>query len=148
VPIDLFEERAPASRRSTSLSGSAFELMRAARQVRCNAVGGYKVKEVSMADRVTPTNWDAEDAYWKTNYKNRPYASTADREYEFYQPGYRYGVDSAARYEGRVWEDARNELERDWDRYEHRGQSTWEQVKDAVRDAWDRVTGKTSVGSR
>jgi hypothetical protein len=33
-------------------------------------------------------------------------------------------------------------------RYDHRAQSTWEQMKNAVRDAWDRVTGKTPVGSR
>jgi uncharacterized protein YjbJ (UPF0337 family) len=33
------------------------------------------------------------------------------------------------------------DLERDWDRYEARGQSTWQQIKGAVKDAWDRVVG-------
>ena len=32
-----------------------------------------------------------------------------------------------------------------WERYEHRGQSTWESIKDAVRDAWHRVTGQKDV---
>ncbi len=40
------------------------------------------------------------------------------------------------------------DLQRDWDRFEHRGQSTWEHMKAAVRDAWDRVTGHRSVGAR
>ncbi len=30
-----------------------------------------------------------------------------------------------------------------WDRYQHRGEngSTWDEIKAAVRDAWDRVVG-------
>jgi len=101
-----------------------------------------------MADHNTQLNWDSEDAYWKTNYRNRPYASSAGQEYDFYRPGYRYGVESASRYQGRNWDEVESDLRSDWDRYEHRGQSTWEQMKSAVRDAWDRVTGKTTVSSR
>jgi hypothetical protein len=101
-----------------------------------------------MADRVIPTDWTEEDTYWRTNYRNRPYASAANREYEYYQPGYRYGVESASRYQGRRWEEVENDLQRGWDRYEHRAQTTWEQMKSAVRDAWDRVTSKSTVGSR
>jgi hypothetical protein len=97
---------------------------------------------------MTSVNWDAEDAYWKTNYRNRPYASLESREYDFYRPGYRYGVEAANRYQGRQWNEVESDLRRDWDRYEHRGESTWEHMKDAVRDAWDRVTGKTPVSSR
>ena len=37
--------------------------------------------------------------------------------------------------------EVETDLQRDSNRYEHRGQSTWEQIKSAVRDAWDRVTG-------
>jgi hypothetical protein len=30
-----------------------------------------------------------------------------------------------------------------WDRYEYRGtaRTTWEQIKDAVRDGWDHIVG-------
>jgi hypothetical protein len=84
------------------------------------------------------TGWNDEDAYWRSNYRNRPYASG---DYDTYQPAYRYGYESAQRYQDRSWSDVETDLSQDWDRYEHRGQSTWEQVKDAVRDAWDRVTG-------
>jgi hypothetical protein len=67
---------------------------------------------------------------------------SADRGYEYYQPGYRYGVESATRYRGRNWNDIEGDLRSGWDRFEHRGQSTWENMKDAVRDAWNRVTGR------
>jgi hypothetical protein len=92
--------------------------------------------------------WDEEDTYWRTNYHGRPYASSAGRDYDFYRPAYRYGFDAANRYQGRSWEEVQSDLSRGWNTYEHRGTSTWEQVKDAVRDAWDRVTGKHPVGAR
>jgi hypothetical protein len=52
------------------------------------------------------------------------------------------GFDAATRYRGRKWGDVEKDLERDWDKYPNRGSSTWQQMKDAVRDAWDRVTGR------
>ena len=99
-----------------------------------------------MADMNDRTGWTEEDAYWRTNYSTRPYASTGD--YSTYQPGYRYGYEAAHRYHNRNWNDVESELSTDWNRYEHRGTSTWEQVKDAVRDAWDRVTGHRSMHTR
>ena len=86
--------------------------------------------------------WDDEDQYWRTNYRNRPYASTRGGDYDFYQPGYRYGFDAAQRYRDRDWKDVESDLSSGWNSYEYRGESTWEQMKDAVRDAWDRVTGR------
>jgi hypothetical protein len=83
-------------------------------------------------------DWGAEETYWRENWRNRPYVS-ADRGYEYYQPGYRYGVESAQRYRGRDWNEVEGDLQTGWNRYEHRGQSAWEHVKHAVRDAWDRV---------
>lgn len=84
-------------------------------------------------------SWGAEETYWRDNWTSRPYVS-ADRSFDYYRPGYRYGFESANRLRGRQWADVENELEGGWTRYEHRGQSTWENVKDAVRDAWNRVT--------
>lgn len=83
-------------------------------------------------------DWSTESAWWRGNWRSRPYV-TADRGYEYYEPGYRYGYESAHRMRGRRWEDAESELRSGWDRFEHRGESTWEHIKDAVRDAWDRV---------
>ena len=89
----------------------------------------------------TSIDWKTEEQYWRGNWNTRPYVS-ADRGYEYYQPGYRYGVESATRYRGRNWNDVEADLRSGWDRFEHRGQSTWENMKDAVRDAWNRVTGR------
>ena len=98
-----------------------------------------------MADRNDASGWDEEDAYWTANYRNRPYASSNSQDYGYYRPGYRYGYEAAGRYKGRKWEDVESDLSRSWNGYEHRGTSTWEQMKGAVRDAWDRVTGKHTV---
>jgi hypothetical protein len=94
-----------------------------------------------MADTHDQMAWDDEDRYWRANYRTRPYASSAGHDYDLYQPGYRYGYDAANRYQNRNWNDVESDLERDWDTYQYRGTSTWQQVKAAVRDAWDRVTG-------
>ena len=96
-----------------------------------------------MADT---NGWDEEDAYWNENYHSRPYASSKD--YKFYQPAYRYGYEAAGRLKGREWNEVESDLSHSWNSYEHRDSSTWEQIKDAVRDAWDRVTGKHTVGAR
>jgi hypothetical protein len=85
-------------------------------------------------------SWTTEDEYWRTHFASRPYAQ-ADRSYEFYRPGYRYGVDAANRFRGRRWEEAESDIRSGWDRFEHRAQATWDNVKDAVHDAWDRITG-------
>jgi hypothetical protein len=87
-------------------------------------------------------DWTTERSWWQENFRSRPYA-TADRGFDFYEPAYRYGHESANRYRGRSWSDAENDLRRDWDKYEYRGagRSTWEEIKDSVRDAWNRVTG-------
>jgi hypothetical protein len=93
-----------------------------------------------MADTNDQMGWNDEDSYWRANYNTRPYASSSGRGYDSYQPGYRYGYDAANRYQNRSWNDVESDLERDWNTYQYRGNSTWEQMKDAVRDAWDRMT--------
>ena len=86
--------------------------------------------------------WTDEDRYWRDNFGTRPYGQGLT--YDTLSGGYRYGYEASSRYAGRSWSDVESDLERGWDTYEHRGQSTWQQVKDAVRDAWERVTGQQS----
>lgn len=88
-------------------------------------------------------DWNTERDYWRTNFPTRPYAR-GDRAFEAYEPAYLYGYESATLYEGRQWNDVEGELRSGWDGYEHRGsnKSTWDEIKDAVRDAWDRVAGR------
>lgn len=101
-----------------------------------------------MADQNDRLQWEDDNEYWKTNYRSRPYASTANRQYDYYQPGYRYGYEAANRYQDRNWDDVEDELSRGWNGYQYRGTSTWQQMKDAVRDAWDRVMGRRPVNTR
>jgi hypothetical protein len=104
-------------------------------------------KETTMADTPYQRSWDDEDDYWRANYRTRPYASVAEYEYDYFRPAYQYGYDGASRNQGRSWSDVEPELARGWDGYEHRGDSTWEQMKDAVRDAWDRLTGSRTTAA-
>ncbi len=89
--------------------------------------------------------WNDEDTYWRDNYGTRPYGQGIP--YDSLSGGYRYGTEAADRHRGRGWAEVESDLERDWEGYEHRGESTWTQVKDAVRDAWDRMTGSHSDAS-
>lgn len=90
--------------------------------------------------------WETEDNFWHENFSSRPYAIGPDY-YERFRPAYRYGFESARHHAGRTWEDAEADLRTGWDKYEHRGEhkSAWEEIKDAVRDAWDRVTGHATT---
>lgn len=94
-----------------------------------------------MSDMSNRT-WTEEDEYWRTNFGQRPYASNS--AYDRWRPAYRFGYESASRYSNRSWDEVERDLERDWSTSEYGGdeRSTWQQMKDAVRDAWNRATGK------
>jgi hypothetical protein len=87
------------------------------------------------------SDWNRDRGWWMANYANRPYVS-ADRRFEDYEPAYQFGYESARKYRGRNWSDIEPHLSTDWQTYEHRGRHTWEHMKDAAHDAWDKVTGK------
>jgi hypothetical protein len=93
--------------------------------------------------------WETEDNYWFENFSSRPYALGPDF-YDRFRPGFRYGFESAHHNMGRSWEEAEADLRRGWDAYEHRGTdpSPWEEIKEAVRDAWERVTGNRESEAR
>jgi hypothetical protein len=88
-------------------------------------------------------DWTTEENYWRSNYHSRPYVGP-NKDFDYWSPAYRYGYDSAHRFQGHRWDEVENDLRTNWDKYEHRGsiRAAWEQVKDAVRDGWDRVTGR------
>ncbi|MGE5835108.1 MAG: hypothetical protein ACM4AI_11555 [Acidobacteriota bacterium] len=93
-----------------------------------------------MAHGHTPT-WEMEDEYWRGAFRSRPYCAS-DTSYDDWRPAYRYGYESAVRHEGRAWDDRlEDELRTGWDRYPERTSRdwSWQHVKDAVRDAWNRL---------
>ena len=84
-------------------------------------------------------DWGGQDEYWRDNYGGRPYTQ-ADRSYEYYQPAYKYGHESAFAYGGRSWDqEVENDLARGWDQAKGDSDCTWQEVKDAVRDAYERT---------
>ena len=101
-----------------------------------------------MAERNDRFNWDDDDNYWRSNYRTRPYASSSSFDYDYYRPGYQFGYEAANRYQQHEWKDVESDLSKSWNTWEHKGNSTWEQMKDAVRDAWDRVTGRRHAHAR
>lgn len=89
----------------------------------------------SAAERLNPTD---EDAYWRDNFRKRPYADET-LSYDHYRPAYRYGWESRTRLVGRRWDEVERDLERGW--RENRGESRlgWGDAKLAARDAWQRI---------
>jgi hypothetical protein len=97
--------------------------------------GGLAGKGV--AESIDPT---AEDAYWRENYKERPYyESTAS--YDDYRPAYEHGWESRSKYVDKSFDEVEPHLQRVWESSRApSSKMTWEKAKPATRDAWDRLT--------
>ena len=98
-------------------------------------VGGLLGK--GIAEGIDPT---VEVEYWREAYIARPYYDSAFG-FGDYEPAYRYGWEARHRLKGRQWSEVEADLERDWPEAGAKSPLKWERAKDAVRDAWDRVTG-------
>lgn len=91
----------------------------------------------AAGEGVNPT---IEAAYWRDNYHTRPYYKSG-KPYSEYEPAYRYGWESAGRsdFKNRSFGDVEKNLEGDWKKAKGATGKEWYEVKDATRDAWDRV---------
>jgi uncharacterized protein (TIGR02271 family) len=83
--------------------------------------------------------FDTYDADFRGHYTTS--LASRGHPYERWSPGYRYGYELAGdrRYAGRDWTAIEPEARRDW---EARHQGTWEEFKDTIRYAWDKVRGR------
>ena len=88
----------------------------------------------SIAEAVNPT--DYED-HFKSTYRERPYFKSG-REWNDYQPAYKYGYDTYGQYRGQRFEDVEPELERNW-RARSDARLEWNEAKGAVRDGWHHI---------
>lgn len=93
----------------------------------------------AMIGRKTAVDPVAEDNYWRDNFASRPYAASGGT-YDEYQPAYRYGSDSYAKYPNRSFDEVEPELNRDWAAARGASSLEWEKAKHASRDAWQRVS--------
>ena len=82
-------------------------------------------------------------ATYETDFRHHYTTAAGGRgqAYEHWAPAYRYGYTRAGdpRYTGRDWPAIEADARRDWEQ-QHRG--TWEEMKDAIRYAWDKVRGR------
>jgi len=102
--------------------------------------GGYAGK--GAAEAVNPTE---EDAYWKGEYNKRPYYKSGS-SYDQYSPAYKYGYESAAKpgHSGRPFNEVESDLEKGWTSARGNAKGEWRDMKDATRDAYDRVRTRMS----
>jgi uncharacterized protein (TIGR02271 family) len=79
------------------------------------------------------------DADFRSHYQTT--LASRGHGYERWAPAYRYGYDLAGdkRYGDGDWKDVEPEARRRW---EERGQGTWDEFKDTIKYAWDKVRGR------
>lgn len=91
----------------------------------------------AAGEAIDPTR---ETDYWRQNFRNRPYYQR-DKTFDDYEPAYRYGWESATRpeYSGRRFDEVESDLERGWSKSKGTAKNAWYEVREATRDAWNRV---------
>jgi hypothetical protein len=79
------------------------------------------------------------DADFRSHYNST--LASRGHAYDHWTPAYRYGYDLASdkRYADSDWAALEPEARRQW---EERHQGTWEDFKDTIRYAWDKVRGR------
>jgi hypothetical protein len=93
----------------------------------------------AIAEEVDPT---VELEYWEAHYKTRPYVRP-ESPFDDYEPAYRTGYEGWFRYHGDRYEDVEHKLRKDYESKSNL-RLKWENAKDAVRDAWDRLADAVS----
>ncbi len=110
------------------------------------------VVERRPADRLTDTSnafketsaahdFDTLSNDFRTHY-NTHYGTSGRYTYDQYMPAYRYGYELASNHNYKDWNSIENDVRTRW---EERNKGTWEDFKDAIRYAWDKVRGKDTA---
>jgi hypothetical protein len=97
---------------------------------------GSETTGVAGASRAAFESFDSD---FRSDFKGR--RIDGGYTYDQYAPVYRYGYMLAndQRYAGQGWSAIEPEARTRW---EERNPGTWDQFKDSVREAWDRVRGR------
>jgi hypothetical protein len=86
-------------------------------------------------DEIDPT---LEDAYWRENFRGRPYVSEGET-YDPYDAAYRTAYENYDQYRGRTFDDVESDLRQDYEQRGGQSAMAWEKAKEATRDAWRRI---------
>lgn len=81
---------------------------------------------------------EIEEAHWKEAYAQRPYVR-AGESFEDFGPAYGYGVTAFISHPGRTFDDAEEELSRDWASARGASALDWDRARPATKDAWYRA---------
>ncbi len=92
-----------------------------------------------MVEPAPAANLASETDYWHVNYMTRPYYKEG-RSFGDYEAAYRFGWESAATKSDQTFEEAeRAGLAGGWAAARGESPLSWDDVRDAVRDAWSRA---------
>lgn len=86
----------------------------------------------AIAEAVNPTEYTSN---FENTYRSAPYYS-AGREWNDYQPAYKFGYDTYGQYRGQRFEDVEDQLERNWDATRANSRLAWSEARGAVKDGW------------
>lgn len=89
----------------------------------------------SIAEAVNPTEYTE---HFQREYRNTPYYST-DKDWNDYEPAYKYGYNTYGQYRGQRFEDVEGNLERDWDTTRGNSRLAWGDARNAVKDGWHHI---------
>lgn len=95
--------------------------------------------EVVSSGTTKVLKWDDLEQDFRSTYQKQH--SKTGKSYEVYAPAYRYGYDIASdkKYAGKEWTSVEPEARRHWEKSE---QGPWEDFKDSIQYAWDKVRGR------
>src|SRR5262245_40136222 len=79
-----------------------------------------------------------QDSYWRDNYRLESGVDPT-REYEYYQPAYRFGWESYSRYGRRSFDEVGDELQREWEVMRDPASPDWIEARGPAHAAWDRL---------
>jgi hypothetical protein len=99
--------------------------------------GDYPVD--AWTDELDPAE---EDSYWRQHYSGRPYVAPGET-YDSFESAYRTGYESYGNYLGQSFDEVEDDLRQDYARRAGGSSLTWEKVREAARDAWQRVEDYT-----
>jgi len=108
----------------------------------------YKTDDVRRQSNISTMTTAAGMGFdtYASDFRNDFTTRYGDRGYTYdrYEPAYRYGYTIAndRRYAGKDWSAIESDVRSDW---EKNNQGAWEDFKDSVRYAWDRVRGYSAA---
>ena len=93
---------------------------------------------VGVAEMSDIVDHDAENVYWRDAHSAEPYFRPG-MTYEDYQPAYRMGWSSPARYDGGTFDQYEPAFRNDWDSMKGVSRLSWDDARHAARAGWHRV---------